>query len=268
MSRKISRELRNQIATCVISVGLGLGASHLLKPKSDEEIATDTNAATVVVGNPADGIGAGWFINDHGYILTANHVIDSSQKDIQVILPNKQLVQAQFVCEDKNKDITVLHVNATGNKFLEWADSSRVVQGNRAIQVGTPFSVAFSSSFGHVSYPMRHMPGDKMATVQYDTSTNPGNSGGPVVNGEGKVIGMADEIYASSFFGRQVEQNSGLAFAVTSNEIVRSLPAYLLEGNEPTSLKTQTARRTGPHVFRPEPTCIPAKAAMPELSSN
>ena len=266
MSRHLSREARNLavtgIVTSFVSVAISLTAVQLCKEKSDEDIIAETLAATVVTGDVHDGVGAGWFINDRGDVVTANHVIDSSKKNIQVILPNKTLADATFVCEDKAKDITVLHVKTKNNKFIEWADSSRVVRGDRADQIGTPFSLAYSASFGHVSAPIRQLEDIGAPTVQYDAATNPGNSGGPIVNGEGKLIGMSDEIYTATFFGRNVAQSSGVAFGVTAYAIAASLPRYLLEGNMPTFLETQTAKRTGFHP-RLEPTCLPPLARGP-----
>ena len=164
-----------------------------------------------------------------GYIVTNAHVVQGAHK-VQVQLaaprrggarsilgPRPRLVGAQIVAIDEETDLAVLKVDEKALPFLELADSDGVRPGQLVLAFGSPLGLDSSVTMGVVSAVARQLePDDPMIYIQTDASINPGNSGGPLVDTDGRVVGINTLILSQS------GGNEGLGFAAPSN-IVRNV---------------------------------------------
>ena len=160
--------------------------------------------------------GSGVIVTSDGYILTNNHVIEGG-REIKVTLSDGTDRIAKLIGTDANTDIAVLKVDGTGYAHATLGDSEQLSVGEWVLAIGNPFQFSQSVSSGVVSAKGRHMnnSGGPRAMyedfIQTDAAVNPGNSGGPLVNLRGEVIGINSAIYTRS--GGYM----GISFAVPSN---------------------------------------------------
>jgi len=170
------------------------------------------------------GIGSGFIIDKDGYILTNQHVGGAADK-IEVILPDGRKFSARIMGQDMRADLAVLKIDATDLKALELDDSDSVRIGQFAIAIGNPFGIAAKPTVtvGVISALNRSLPrsskGDRDYSdlIQTDAAINPGNSGGPLVDIDGKVIGINVAIISTTG-GYQ-----GIGFAIPINVAKRVL---------------------------------------------
>ncbi len=156
--------------------------------------------------------GSGFIIQSGGYILTNNHVVAGAEK-ITVKLKDRRQFTGRLVGVDDKTDIAVVKIDATDLPVAELADSEAVRVGEIACAIGVPYNLDYSFTTGVVSAKGRNNldlgPTDNYEDfIQTDASINPGNSGGPLVNLDGKVMGMNTLINGL---------NRGLGFAIPSN---------------------------------------------------
>jgi serine protease Do len=186
-------------------------------------------ASTLLVREQGSGSGA--IMDPAGYIVTNAHVIDGARR-IQVLLtvpavaeasarsilaPPGQMVDAELVGFDRETDLAVLKIPGTGHPYLEWGDSEALRPGQPVLAFGSPLGLENTVTFGVVSAVARQLePDAPMIYVQTDASINPGNSGGPLVDLEGRLVGI------NSLNLSQSGGNEGLGFAAPGN-IVRSV---------------------------------------------
>ncbi len=178
------------------------------------------------------GLGSGFVIDADGYILTNQHVIEGADK-IEITLADGRKFPAKVKGQDKRSDLTVLKINAKDLHALELGDSDNVRIGQWAIAVGNPFGIAAKPTVtvGVVSALNRSLPRttrrerDYSDLIQTDAAINPGNSGGPLVDIEGKVIGINVAIITTSG-GYQ-----GIGFAIPINTAKRVL-GDLIQGRK------------------------------------
>jgi S1-C subfamily serine protease len=160
--------------------------------------------------------GSGFIISSDGFVITNNHVIENS-KEIKVALADGRTVGAELKGADPSTDIAVLKIYETGLKLLAMADSDKLRPGQIAIAIGNPLGLQHTVTAGVVSALGRTLRANNGRmiddVIQTDASLNPGNSGGPLVNSMGQVIGVNTATIASA---------QGLCFAVSSN-----LAAYI-----------------------------------------
>ncbi|MEK6915866.1 MAG: trypsin-like peptidase domain-containing protein [Nanoarchaeota archaeon] len=150
--------------------------------------------------------GTGFAVADGSYILTNNHVIDQSNV-VQVQTYSGEVYVAEIVGSDPVADLSVLRIS--GNiESLTLADSDLVSIGQKAIAIGNPLGLSFTVTEGIVSAVKREGPNGLQSYIQTDVTLNPGNSGGPLLNKDGEVIGMANF---------KVGGAEGLGFALESN---------------------------------------------------
>ncbi len=160
----------------------------------------------------AQGLGSGVIIRSNGYILTNRHVVEKAD-EIEVELSNKESVKAEVEATDKNSDLAVIKIDRTNLPTAEFADSNKVEVGQYAIAIGAPFHYKNSVSFGHISALHRSIGKSQYEDlIQTDAAINPGNSGGPLINIDGKVIGINTAIAAEGARG-----NQGIGFAISAN---------------------------------------------------
>lgn len=181
--------------------------------------------------------GSGVVLDVNGYIVTNAHVIEGAHK-IQVILnkqqgedgklksilkPRGEPITAELVGYDEETDLAVLKIPHAGLSFLELANSDDLRQGQLVFAFGSPMGLQNSVTMGVVSAVARQLtPEDPMIYIQTDAAINPGNSGGPLVNSEGKVVGI------NTFIFSQSGGSEGLGFAAPSN-IVKNIYKQIKE---------------------------------------
>ena len=180
-----------------------------------------------------EGTGSGFVISEDGLILTNNHVVtlETSQVGkLSVRFHNDpRSYTAKVVGRAVPYDVALIKVEAPGKKFspMTLGDSDGIKVGQKAVAMGNPFGLDFSVTAGIISATGRDFRGsDNLAqnVIQHDAAVNPGNSGGPLLNSQGEVVGINTAIASpATQFGGQ-GQFAGIAFAVPINLVKRILP--------------------------------------------
>ncbi len=180
--------------------------------------SSDSSNASLLTKQTSTGSGV--ILTEDGYIVTNNHVVDNARK-IEVKLPTRGGVRTQgmtlparVVGVDRDTDLAVLKIDAKNLATLTLADSSLLKQGELVMAFGNPFGLEGSASTGVVSSTSRQLKeDDPLAYIQTDAPINPGNSGGPLVDMEGRVVGINTMIYTRS------GGSEGIGFALPSNVV-------------------------------------------------
>jgi serine protease Do len=159
------------------------------------------------------GIGSGFIISNDGLVLTNAHVVEGAD-EVLVTLTDRREFKAKVMGADKRSDVAVLKVEATGLPFLRTGDSSKIRVGEWVIAIGSPFNLENSVSAGIISAKARDT-GDYLPLIQTDVAVNPGNSGGPLINMRGEVVGINSQIATMS------GGYNGISFAVPIDEAIR-----------------------------------------------
>lgn len=204
-------------------VGSELGSLNkeldLLKASAGEDFSgiIETAILSVVTIRTNSGQGTGFIVDSEGYIVTNAHVLADSQGNlasgIQAITSDGNARTATFIGYNGDFDIALLKISGTWDE-LEFGDSNNVQVGEKVIAIGNPLGLQFSVSQGIVSAIHRTGANGIDAYIQTDAALNPGNSGGPLINVEGKVIGI------NNF---KIGGGENLGFALESNYIVDSI---------------------------------------------
>ncbi|SKA33651.1 serine protease Do [Enhydrobacter aerosaccus] len=169
-------------------------------------------------------LGSGFIIDPSGYIVTNNHVIQGAE-DITVILRDDTQLKAKLVGADSRADLAVLKVDPPGGKPLpavKFGNSDKVRVGDWVIAIGNPFGLGHSVTAGIISARGRALSDSLDDYLQTDAAINKGNSGGPLFDADGEVIGVNTAIYSPS------GTNAGLAFSIPSN-LVKQVAEQLRE---------------------------------------
>ena len=194
-----------------------------IEPENDQD--EDTPEGEVCGDNDnrcRHGEGSGMVISSNGYILTAHHVVDQADR-ILVWFFDGTVVPAELIGSDTKSDVALLKVDLEGLETVEFGDNDNLKVGEWVVAIGTPFSRDFSVSTGVVSGLNRTLSVDRgiyVPFIQTDTAINPGSSGGPLFDLNGKVVGM-NAIILSRSGGYE-----GVGFAVPVNlaaEVVRRI---------------------------------------------
>jgi serine protease Do len=173
-------------------------------------------------GRQGAGFGSGFIIDETGYVITNAHVVDGAV-DIRVGLQDKRELRATLVGSDKASDIAVLKVDASNLPVVKIGDSDNIKVGEWVLAIGSPFGFEHTATQGIVSALSRSLPDDTYVPfIQTDVAVNPGNSGGPLFNTDGEVIGVNSQIYSRSG-GYQ-----GLSFSIPIN-VAMSIAEQLRE---------------------------------------
>ena len=159
------------------------------------------------------GVGSGFVVDSNGTILTNAHVVEGATT-IFVTLTDKREFKAKLLGADKRTDLAVLKIDASGLPKLPLGDSSKVKVGEWVVAIGSPFGLENTVTAGIVSAKSRDT-GDYLPFIQTDVAVNPGNSGGPLLNTAGQVIGINSQIFSRS--GGYM----GISFAIPIDEAMR-----------------------------------------------
>jgi S1-C subfamily serine protease len=164
---------------------------------------------------PQQGQGSGFILDKQGHILTNNHVIDNAQK-VEVTLSDKHKYKATVVGVDKGHDLALLQINnAPDLQPATLSESNSLTVGQRVYAIGNPFGLSGTMTRGIIS-AIRSLRGPSNSpiedAIQTDAAVNPGNSGGPLLNSRGEVIGITTLIANNG-----ADQSSGIGFAIPIN---------------------------------------------------
>jgi serine protease Do len=166
------------------------------------------------------GQGSGAIIDTDGHILTNNHVLEGAT-DIEVYLSDNRRAKAKVIGVDKKTDLAVLRIESDNLMPIDWGDSDKITIGTPVWAVGSPFGLTGSITFGIISSKHRisledtryrgSVRGDAFYgdLMQSDVAVNPGNSGGPLVNAQGQLVGVNTAILGESY--------RGVSFSIPSN---------------------------------------------------
>lgn len=182
----------------------------------------------------AEGEGSGFVWDKEGHIVTNNHVVAGAETILVTFSDTTQLT-AEIVGTDSDSDLAVIRVDADPHLLspVTTADNTQLRVGQRVIAIGNPFGFDRTLTIGVVSALRRTVPGQTGPTgtfslpnlVQTDAAINPGNSGGPLLDIEGKVIGVNTLIFSSN-----ARANSGVGFAVPVNKVKAVVPSLISDG--------------------------------------
>ncbi|MFA5663504.1 DegQ family serine endoprotease [Castellaniella sp.] len=142
------------------------------------------------------GIGSGFVISKDGYVLTNNHVVNNAN-DIFVTMTDGTEYTAKVIGTDARTDIALLKIDADGLKPLPIGDSDELKKGQWVLAIGSPFGLDSTVTAGIISAINRDT-GDYLPFIQTDVAVNPGNSGGPLINLDGQVVGINSQIVSRS----------------------------------------------------------------------
>lgn len=223
--------------------------SFLSHPASNDRSLLDAYSQTVtgVVGTVAESVvhievqkkvsdqrsrdkrnqaatGSGFIISSDGFIITNNHVVENAES-IKVSFVDGRRVNAEIKGADPSTDIAVLKIDESGLKAMPLADSATLQVGQIAIAIGNPMGLQYTVTAGVVSALGRTLRASNGRlidnVIQTDAALNPGNSGGPLVNSMGQVIGVNTAVIASA---------QGLCFAISSNLAAQIAGQLILHG--------------------------------------
>jgi 2-alkenal reductase len=185
------------------------------------------------------GTGSGFIIDQEGHIATNQHVVSGATR-LDITLADGSSYLGTVLASDNANDLTLVKLEAPDDKLrsltpVKLGDSSILKVGQTVVAIGNPFGLERSASLGIISSLGRTRPGvdQRLITnmIQTDAAINPGNSGGPLLNLQGEVIGINEQIEVSSS-GVGSGGNIGVGFAIPVNTLKRFLPD-LLAGREP-----------------------------------
>jgi S1-C subfamily serine protease len=199
------------------------GALEHLKPRlydfelASRLVAKRVEPSVVSIVRPGarglDGQGSGVIVDKSGYIITNWHVVEGA-RTVQVRLSDRRITDAAVVGDDAMSDIALLKIDLPNLIPAEWGDSDKLEVGDLVWAIGSPFGLERTLTFGIVSAKSRRS-GSRLTGSPYqeylqtDAAVNPGNSGGPLVNIEGQVVGINAAIFGSAY--------QGISFAIPSS---------------------------------------------------
>ena len=173
--------------------------------------------------------GSGFILTNDGYIVTNYHVVERANT-VKVTLYNGDEYEAKYVGGDEEYDIAVIKIEGADLPAVTLGDSTALNVGDHVLAIGNPLGeLTFSMSGGMVSSVNRaiNVGGTPFNMIQTDASINSGNSGGPLFNSYGEVVGIVSAKYSSSGSGASVE---GLGFAIPMNDVVAMIQDIMTNG--------------------------------------
>jgi serine protease Do len=168
-----------------------------------------------VPDQPSASLGSGFIVSSDGYILTNAHVVDGANV-VTVKLTDKREFKAKVIGADKQSDVAVLKIDAGNLPTVKIGDPRQSKVGQWVVAIGSPYGFDNTVTSGIISAKSRSLPNENYTPfIQTDVPVNPGNSGGPLFNLQGEVIGINSMIYS------QTGGFQGLSFAIPINEAIK-----------------------------------------------
>jgi len=168
----------------------------------------------------SQSLGSGFIISQDGYILTNAHVVETAE-EITVKLTDKREFKAKVIGADRRTDVALIKIEASGLPAVRFGDPGKLRVGEWVLAIGSPFGFENTVTAGIVSAKGRSLPQENYVPfIQTDVAVNPGNSGGPLFNLRGEVVGINSQIYSKS------GGFMGLSFAIpidVANDIAQQL---------------------------------------------
>jgi putative serine protease PepD len=180
-----------------------------------------------VAGGGASAVGSGFIVSQDGYLITNDHVVSEVSGPPMIVFNDGSTASGKLVGQDTESDIAVIKVARTGLTPVQFGDSESIAVGDPVLAFGSPLALANTVTSGIVSALDRTIQSDDpggpvryYAAIQTDAAVNQGNSGGPLVDGGGRVVGVNSVIKS---LGSEESQagNIGLAFAIPINQAKR-----------------------------------------------
>ena len=178
-----------------------------------------------------EGSGSGFVWDNEGRIVTNNHVIEGAQ-ELEVTFSDDTIVPAKIIGTDPSTDLAVIQVSISADKLAPVAlgDSDALEPGQLAIAIGNPFGLQRTVTAGVISALGRNLRADNDRLIgdiiQMDTAINPGNSGGPLLDAQGRVIGVNSALFNPTGQGVSI----GVGFAIPVNAVKRVIPELIAHG--------------------------------------
>ena len=199
-----------------------MGLQGMVPPGTDPRSMSPHGAP---MGVPM-GVGTGFIVAEEGYVVTNNHVIRSGGV-FKVRLNDGRVANAVLVGSDQETDIAVLKIDVAGLTAIEFGDSDAAEVGDWVIALGSPFGLKDSVTAGIISARGREVGLSPLESyLQTDATINPGNSGGPLVDMDGRVVGINTAIESRS------GGSDGISFAIPSN-MAKSVVESIIAGSAP-----------------------------------
>ena len=171
---------------------------------------------------PLRGAGSGFIVSPDGYILTNTHVVADAET-VTVRLTDRREFQAKVVGADERTDVAVIKISASNLPIVRLGDPSRIKPGQWVLAIGSPFGFENTVTAGIISATSRSLPSDNYVPfIQTDVAVNPGNSGGPLFNMAGEVIGINSQIFS------RTGGFMGLSFAIPI-DVARNVEEQLIK---------------------------------------
>jgi putative serine protease PepD len=214
-----------------LSGGHGLSVNQIYRQSApgvvDITVTSQSNSGGFFGGSQqTQGEGAGVVYDTKGDILTDEHVV-ANASSVTVRFANGLKVGAKVLGTDPSTDVAVIHVNVPSSQLhaIPFADSSAAQVGDPVVAIGSPFSLPETVTQGIVSALGRSIDAPNHYTItgaiQTDAPINPGNSGGPLLDANGHVLGLADQIETNNTTPTGQGSSSGVGFAIPSNMVAR-----------------------------------------------
>ena len=230
------RDLQNQVnkltpqstgvsVSGTIASGDGLTASQVYARNVHSVVLIESTIVSEVMGQTATGVasGSGFIMSEDGYVVTNFHVVEGASS-VNVVLYDGKSLPAQLVGYDSTNDIALLKVEANGLSPVVLGSSDDLIVGDQVVAIGNPLGELNSTlTVGYVSAKERTVStdGTVMNMIQTDAAINSGNSGGPLFNMKGEVVGITTAKYSgSSSSGASIE---GIGFAIPMDDVLEEL---------------------------------------------
>jgi serine protease Do len=243
------------------------GALENLKPRlydfelASRLVAKRVEPSVVSIVRPGarglDGQGSGVIVDKSGYIVTNWHVVEGA-RSVQVRLSDRRVADAAVVGDDAMSDIALLKIDLPNLIPAEWGDSDKLEVGDLVWAIGSPFGLERTLTFGIVSAKSRRS-GSRLTGSPYqeylqtDAAVNPGNSGGPLVNIEGQVVGINAAIFGTAYQGISFAIPSSLAREkydeLRANGRIERAWLGVLPEEVPDNVRTRLALEVGEGVY-------------------
>ena len=213
----------NVIPGDAVSSGYGLTASQVYAMNVNSVVAISNRATTNIYGQETEmaASGSGFIISEDGYVVTNYHVVEGADR-LSVITYDGREYSAKLVGYDQSNDVSLLKIDATGLDPVAIGSSDDLIVGDQVVAIGNPLGELTSTlTVGYISAKDRTINTDgtyNINMMQTDAAINSGNSGGPLFNMKGEVIGITTAKYSgSSTSGASIE---GIGFAIPMDDVI------------------------------------------------